>query len=344
METATQECPTQALALTGLRKASVVLITLGPDLSSEVLRHLNRDEIEQITLEIARIRHVSADVREAVLAEFNQIVVAQECIAEGGIEYAQRILQQALGPESATDVISRMTTMLQVQPFDAVKSVDPAQLLRLLRNEHPQTIALVLAHLPAERAAIILSGLDAPLQTQVAMRIVNLEHASPEVVREVESILQSRLATTGSQNLEPVGGVAALAEILNRADRSTERAVLDELAARNPEVAAAVKQRLFVFEDLVTLGRRDIQLVLREVDGKDLALALKGAPENVRAILFENMSERAADALREEMEFMGPVRLRDVEAAQQKIAGVVRSLEEAGEIVISRGEQDDTLI
>ncbi len=272
------------------------------------------------------------------------MVVAQECIAEGGIEYAQRILQQALGPESATDVISRMTTMLQVQPFDAVKSVDPAQLLRLLRNEHPQTIALVLAHLPAERAAIILSGLDAPLQTQVAMRIVNLEHASPEVVREVESILQSRLATTGSQNLEPVGGVAALAEILNRADRSTERAVLDELAARNPEVAAAVKQRLFVFEDLVTLGRRDIQLVLREVDGKDLALALKGAPENVRAILFENMSERAADALREEMEFMGPVRLRDVEAAQQKIVGVVRSLEEAGEIVISRGEQDDTLI
>ena len=268
METATQECPTQALALTGLRKASVVLITLGPDLSSEVLRHLNRDEIEQITLEIARIRHVSADVREAVLAEFNQMVVAQECIAEGGIEYAQRILQQALGPESATDVISRMTTMLQVQPFDAVKSVDPAQLLRLLRNEHPQTIALVLAHLPAERAAIILSGLDAPLQTQVAMRIVNLEHASPEVVREVESILQSRLATTGSQNLEPVGGVAALAEILNRADRSTERAVLDELAARNPEVAAAVKQRLFVFEDLVTLGRRDIQLVLREVDGR----------------------------------------------------------------------------
>lgn len=343
METAVREPATKPGGLSGLRKASVVLIALGPDLSAGVLRHLKRDEIERITLEIARVRHVSPEVRDAVLAEFSQMIVAQESIAEGGIEYAQQILQQALGPESATDVISRLMALLELQPFESLKDAEPAHLLQLLRNEHPQTIALVLAHLPPDRAGAVLSGLPAALQAQVAMRIASLDQASPEAVREVEAMLQARLSGAGPQGAGLRGGAGVLAEILTRADRSTERAVLEEMKAHTPEMADEVKKHLFVFEDMATLGRRDVQLVLREVDGKDLALALKGAPDDVRAIVFENMSERAAQALREDMEFLGPVRLRDVEAAQQRIVGVIRTLEEAGEIVIRRGE-DDTIL
>lgn len=337
--------PSMPLAqLPALRKASVVLISLGQELSANVLKHLNRDEIELLTLEIARIKHVPPDLRDAVLAEFSQMIVAQECIIEGGIEYAQSILQEALGKETAGEIISRLVTMLQVQPFDSVKGVDPTQLLQLLQNEHPQTIALVLAHLPPEASAAVLSGLVPKLQAQVAMRIVGMDRASPEVVREVESMLRARISATGTQDFDKAGGASTLADILNRADRSTERAILDDLMENSPEIADEVKKRLFVFEDIITLGRRDIQLVLREVDGKDLALALKGAQENVRGVIFENMSERASQSLREEMEFMGPVRLRDVEAAQQKIVSVIRALEEAGEVVISRGEENETII
>jgi len=339
-----EEHPVPVAQLPAVRKASIVLISLGQELSANVLKHLSRDEIETLTLEIARIKHVSPDLRDAVLAEFSQMIVAQECIIEGGIEYAQGVLQQALGKETASEIISRLVTMLQVQPFDSVKSVDPTQLLQLLQNEHPQTIALVLAHLPPETSAMVLSGLPQKLQAQVAMRIVGMDRASPEVVREVEGILQARITATGTQDFDKAGGPSTLADILNCADRTTERSILDDLMENNPEVAEEVKKRLFVFEDIITLGRRDIQLVLREVDGKDLALALKGAPENVRSVIYENMSERAAQSLREEMEFMGAVRLRDVEAAQQKIVSVIRALEEAGEVVISRGEENETII
>jgi len=339
-----EEAALPATQLTGLRKASVALIALGQDLSANVLKHMNRDEIETLTLEIARVKHVPADLRDAVLSELSQMVVAQQCIVEGGIEYAQGVLQQALGKDTAGEIISRLVSMLQVQPFDSVKGVDTTQLLQLLQIEHPQTIALVLSHLPSERAAAVLSGLPSEMQTQVAMRIVGMDRASPDVVREVEGMLQSRISATGGQDFDKAGGPATLADILNRADRSTERAILDDLMENNPEVAEEVKKRLFVFEDITTLNRRDIQLVLREVDGKDLALALKGAPENVRAVIFENMSERASQSLREEMEFMGPVRLRDVETAQQKIVSVIRALEESGEIVIARGEENETII
>ena len=330
--------------LSGLRKAAIVLITLGEDLSVGVLKHLQRDEIEALTLEIARVKAVSPDLREGVLGEFSELEGAHEAITGGGFEYVKKILNSALGTDSASEIISRLVNRLQVRPFDTVKAADPTQLLQLLQNEHPQTIALVLAHLPSDRAAVVLSGLPPKMQAQVAMRVVNMDSASPEAMREVDSMLQTRIAATGSQDFDKVGGASALAEMLNRSDRATEKAILEALTENDPETAEEVKKQLFVFEDIVNLGKRDIQLVLREVDGKDLALALKGAGENVRKIMFENMSERAGQSLREEMQYMGPVRLRDVEAAQQQIVSIFRSLEEMGEIVLSRGGEENEVV
>ncbi|MBT9253391.1 MAG: flagellar motor switch protein FliG [Brockia lithotrophica] len=335
--------PRSTKELTGKEKAAVLLIGLGPEVSAKVLRHLTDEEIEELTLEIAATRHVPSELRNQIIKEFHELVLAQTYIAEGGISYAREVLEKALGRDKAMDILKRLTSMLQVRPFDFLKQTDSMQLLHYLQEEHPQTIALVLSYLEPKQAAEILASLPPERQGDIAFRMATMRGASPEAIYEVERILEQKLASTGIADITQVGGVDAVVQILNLVDRSTERAILEQLETTDPELAEEIKKRMFVFEDIVLLDNRSIQKVIREVPQEDLVLALKGASEEVRQLLFRNMSQRMAESIREEMEYMGPVRLRDVEEAQGRIVGVIRRLEELGEIYVRRGGEDDLI-
>ncbi|MBM6618447.1 flagellar motor switch protein FliG [Bacillus suaedaesalsae] len=330
--------------LTGRQKAAILLISMGPDVSANVYRHLSEEEIEKLTLEISSVRKVDTKAKEDVLDEFHQIALAQDYIAQGGIAYAKQILEKALGNEDAANIINRLTSSLQVKPFDFARKADPAQILNFIQNEHPQTISLVLSYLDPAQAGQILSELPQDMQADVARRIALMDSTSPEVINEVEQILERKLSTTVTQDYTHTGGVEAVVEVLNGVDRSTERTILDALEIQDPELAEEIKKRMFVFEDIVTLDNRAIQRVIRDVENQDLMLSLKVASEEVKEIVFSNMSKRMVDTFKEEMEFMGPVRLRDVEEAQSRIVAVIRRLEEAGEIVIARGGGDDIIV
>lgn len=330
--------------LTGRQKAAILLVSLGPEMSAQIFKHLSEEDIEQLTLEIANLRKVPAEDKDRVFDEFHQMCLAQEYIAQGGISYAKEVLEKALGTQKAMEIINRLTASLQVRPFDFVRKTDPAQLLNFIQNEHPQTIALILAYLQPEQAAAILSALPPERQTDVARRIALMDRTSPETVREVERVLERKLSTVVTQDFTTAGGLESVVEILLRVDRGTEKTIMESLQARDPELAENIKKRMFVFEDLVSLDDRAIQRIVRDVENKDLAMALKVASEEVKAKIFKNVSKRFADMLKEDMEFMGPVRLRDIEEAQQKIVNVVRSLEEAGEIIISRGGGDEIVV
>ncbi|MFZ5924108.1 MAG: flagellar motor switch protein FliG [Bacillota bacterium] len=332
-----------AIDLTGKKKAAVALVVLGPEISSEIFRHLDDAKIEQLTLEIANLGSVPSEVRRQVMDEFFERCDAQE-FAFGGVEYVRQILEQALGPHRAAEIIEKISVSLQQTPFSLARQVDPAQLANLIENEHPQTIALVLAYLRPEQAAAVLSSLPDVLQTEVALRLAGMDRTAPEVVAEVEKVLESKLFSIGGQDYNLAGGTKALVDILNRVDRATEKTILEELEEQNPVLAEEVKNLMFVFEDITLLDDRAIQTFLKEIDMKDLALALKAASEEVKKRIFSNMSERAAEMLREDMEFMGPVRLRVVEEAQQRIVTVIRRLEESGDIVIARGAEDEVLV
>ncbi|MCL7746465.1 flagellar motor switch protein FliG [Halalkalibacter alkaliphilus] len=330
--------------LTGKQKAAILLISLGPDVSAQVYKHLSEEEIEQLTLEIANVRKVDSGMKEEILEQFHSLVLAQDYIAQGGIGYAKSILEKALGEESAMDVINRLTSTLQVRPFDFARKADPSQILNFIQNEHPQTIALILSYLESVQAGQILSELPQEVQADVAKRIALMDSTSPEIVSEVESILEQKLSSTVTQDYTDAGGIEAVVEVLNSVDRSTERTILDALEIQDPELAEEIKKRMFVFEDIVTLDNRSIQRVIRDVENEDLQLSLKVASEEVKDIVFSNMSQRMADTFKDEMEFMGPVRLRDVEEAQSRIVAIIRRLEEAGEIVIARGGGDDIIV
>lgn len=330
--------------LTGRQKAAILLITLGPEVSAQVFKHLREDEIEQLTLEIANVRKVENDEKEKVLAEFHQIAVAQEVIAQGGITYAKEILEKALGQSKAIDIINRLTANLQVRPFDFARKADPGQILNFIQNEHSQTIALVLAYLEPTQAAMILSALPQERQADVAKRIALMDSTSPEVIAQVEQVLEQKLSATVTHDYTQAGGIESIVAVLNGVDRSTERTILDALEIQDPELAEEIKKRMFVFEDIATLDNRSIQRVIRDVENSDLQLALKVASEEVRETIFRNMSKRMAENFKEEMEYMGPVRLRDVEEAQSRIVATIRRLEEAGEIIIARGGGDDIIV
>src|SRR5690606_26769063 len=330
--------------LTGRQKAAFILISLGPELSGQIFRHLTDEEIEQLTLEIASLRRVDSDTRAEVLDEFHEMVMAQEYIAQGGIEYAKELLEKGLGPQKAAEIIHRLTASLHVRPFDFARKTDPAQLLNFIQHEHPQTIALILAYLNPEQAGQILSSLPAELQVEVAKRLATLDRTSPEVLEEVEATLERRRSAFGTQDFTVAGGIDVAVDILNRVDRATEKTIMDALEEEDPELAEEIKKRMFVFEDIVLLSDRDIQMIVREVDSSEWALALKTASEEVQERIFKNMSKRAAEMLKEEMEYLGPVRLRDVEEAQQKIVSIIRRLEEAGEIVVVRGGEDELVV
>jgi flagellar motor switch protein FliG len=330
--------------LTGKQKAAVLLISLGPDVSAEVYKHLREEEIEKLTLEIANVRKVESSKKEEVMNEFHQIAIAQDYISQGGIGYAKSVLEKALGEEEAMHMINRLTSSLQVKPFDFARKAEPSQVLNFIQNEHPQTIALVLSYLEPGQAGQILSELPEIQQTDVARRIAKMDRTSPEIVSEVEAVLEQKLSTSVTQDYTEAGGIESVVEVLNGVDRSTEKIILESLEQEDPELAEEIKKRMFVFEDVVALDNRSIQRVVRDVNNDDLQLALKVASEQVKEVVFQNMSQRMAETFQEEMEFMGPVRLRDVEEAQSRIVGIIRRLEETGEIVIARGGGDDVIV
>ena len=319
------------------------MIGLGPEKSAQVMKYLNEEEIERLTLEIASIRNIDDEQLESVTKEFGELYMASHYIAQGGIEYAQEVLEKALGTEKAIGIINRLSSNLQIKPFDFIRKTDPSQVLNFIQGEHAQTIALIMSYLDPEQAAIILSALPSERQTEVARRIAIMDSTSPEIIREVENTLEQKLSTLGAQDYTSAGGINSIVEILNNVDRATEKTILETLEVQDPVLSEEIKKLMFVFEDITKMDDRSIQLVLREVESKDLALALKGAGEEVKDKVKRNMSKRAAEMLEEEIVFLGPVRLRDVEEAQQRIVTEVRRLEESGEIIISRGGGDEII-
>jgi flagellar motor switch protein FliG len=331
-------------ALNGRQKAAIFLVTLGSEVSSGIFKHLREEEIEQLTFEIARIDTVEPEDRDRVLMEFQELMMAKDFITNGGIDYAKELLEKALGGTRASEIINKLTSSLQVRPFDFIRRTDPQHLLNFIQGEHPQTIALVLAYLEANKSSLILGSLPHEIQSDVARRIATMDRTSPEVLREVERVLEKKLSTLASEDFTAAGGVDTIVEILNLVDRTTERTILETLEEEDPDLAEDIKKRMFVFEDIVLLGDRDIQKVLREVDGTELAKALKGVNSEVQDKIFRNMSKRASSVLKEDMDFMGPVRLKDVEESQQKIVSVIRKLEDSGEIVIARAGEDELIV
>ena len=330
--------------LSGVQKAAILLIALGPEKSAAIFKHLKEDEIEELTLEIANTRSISPQAKEDVLNEFYQVCLAQQYIAEGGIGYAKDLLEKALGEEKAQDVITKLTASLQVRPFEFIRKTDPSQVLNFIQDKHPQTIAMILSYLAPGQSAMILGALTPEKQAEVAKRIAMMDRTSPDVIKEVERVLERKLASLLNQDYTIAGGVDAIVDILNTVDRGTEKHIMESLEIEQPELADEIRKKMFVFEDILLLDDRAIQRVLRDVDNNDLGIALKGANEEVQNVIFKNLSKRLAAMIKEDMEFMGPVRMKDVEEAQQKIVGIIRKLEDSAEIVISRGGGDEIIV
>ncbi len=330
--------------MNGVQKAAVLLVALGPERSAAVFKHLKEDEIEELTLEIANTRSITPQVKDAVINEFYEVCLAQQYIAEGGIGYAKELLEKALGNEKAMNVIGKLTASLQVKPFEFIRKTDAAQLLNFIQDEHPQTIALIMSYLSPHQSALVLSALAPERQADVAKRIAMMDRTSPDIIKEVEKILESKLSSLVNQDYTIIGGVDAVVDILNTVDRGTEKHIMSTLEIEEPELADEIRKKMFVFEDVLLLDDRAIQRVLRDVDNSDLAIALKGANEQVQTAIFNNLSKRLAVMIKEDMEFMGPVRMKDVEEAQQKIVNIIRKLEDSAEIVISRGGGDEIVV
>ncbi len=330
--------------ITGVQKAAILLIALGPEKSAAIFKHLKEEEVEELTLEIANTRTITPQMKEEVVEEFYQICLAQQYIAEGGINYGKELLEKSFGSDRARDVIGKLTASLQVKPFEFVRKTDATQLLNFIQDEHPQTIALILSYLSPAQSALIVSALPPDRQADVAKRIAVMDRTSPEVIKEVEKVLESKLASLVNQDYTIIGGVDAVVEILNTVDRGTEKHIMETLEIEEPELADEIRKKMFVFEDILLLDDRAIQRVLRDVDNSDLAIALKGSNEEVQNAIFNNLSKRLAVMIKEDMEFMGPVRMKDVEEAQQKIVNIIRKLEDSAEIVISRGGGDEIIV
>jgi flagellar motor switch protein FliG len=332
--------------LSGKEKAAVLLACLGSRAASRVLSSMNDEEVEQLTLDISTMGPVEADVRVSVFDEFHQMAVANKYMTQGGIDYARELLETAFGSERAIEILTRLQSSLQEVPFEFLKKADPSQICGFIQDEHPQTIALILAHLDSQVSAIILAGLPQTIQAEVVIRIATIDRTPPEIVREVERVLERKMASVFSQGFTFAGGVKEVAEILNRIDRGAEKAIMAELEERDAELADEISRLMFTFEDIVYVDDAGIQKTLREVEIRDLALALKTANEEVTDKILRNMSERAREIILEEIEFLGPVRMRNVDEAQQKIVTAVRRLEDAGELIIegrTTGREDEII-
>lgn len=331
--------------LSGIRKVSALLILLGPEVAAEVLKRFSQTDVERISGEIVRLGSVTAEQRDQIIREFEISMTAASNIAYGGVEFARDLLEKSLGPKQAEHLISRFARSGGKAPFEFMKKTDPSQLVNFIQSEHPQTIALVLAYLEPTQASVVLSSLPEERQVEVIQRIANMDKTAPEVIKEVEDVLQRKLSALSNEGLTITGGIKTVAEVLNMTDRQTEKNILKYLDDEDPDLSNEIKKLMFVFDDIVLIDDRGIQQILKDVDNKELAMALKTASEDVKGKVFKNMSQRAAEAINEEMEYMGPVRLRQVEESQQRIVAVIRKLEESGELIITgRGGAGDEMI
>lgn len=331
--------------LSGVQKAAILFITLGPEASASIIKRLPEREIQKITFEIANITSVKQEERQEILSEFIEMNKAKDFILEGGLEYARTLLGKALGNQRAEEILEKVTEATQqFRPFSIARKADAHQLLNVISNEHPQTIALILCYLQPDKSAQIMSALSEELQAEVAFRVATMNNTSPVMVKEIEKVLDSKLSSVIRTESTSIGGIKSLVDILNQVDRTTEKNITEGLEREDAELAEKIKESMFVFEDIITLDDVSIQRILREVDNKELALALKGCSEDVQEVIYRNQSNRAAATLKEDMEFLGPVRLLDVEKAQQKIVSIIRRLDESGEIIMARGGEDAIIV
>jgi len=335
----------KTVKLTDKQKAAALLVSLGMDVSANVMKEMREEDIEQLTLEIANMRKLPSEIIDEVVKEFYELCVAKDYVSQGGIEYAEEVLQKALGANKATEIINRLSSSLEIAPFDFLRHTDPNEVFNFIENEHPQTQALVVAHLTPEQSAVIFSKLAPEVRVSVIKRIALMDRTTPEIISDVERVLEKKVAAIAKgQEYSSAGGVESVVNILNRVDRGTEKNILESLEEEDQELTDEIRRKLFTFEDVVTLDDRAVQRFLREVDSKKLALALKTVNDDLKDKIFKNMSQRAGEMLREELEYLGPVRLRDVEEAQQEIINVVRRLEEEGEIIIARGGEEEIIV
>jgi flagellar motor switch protein FliG len=326
-------------------KAAILMITIGKEYAAKVYKYLTEEEIEQMTLSITSMRRVEPEIKDAISDEFIQMCIAQKYISEGGIDYAREVLDSAFGEDKANDLIMKLSSSLRVKPFNFIRKADSSQVMNFIQNEHPQTIALILSYIDPKNAAQILAELPLEKQTSVIARIANMGFTSPEYIKETEHVLEKKLSTMNFGDSTSAGGIDSLVQILNSVDRGTERHLLESLEEKDAELAEEIKKRLFVFEDIVKLSPQAIQRVLREIDNRELAVALKGVMGSpVEKAILDNTSKRLQEMIKEDMEVMGPVRIRDVEEAQQKIVNIIRRLDESGEIIISRNGEEDIIV
>lgn len=330
--------------ITGSEKASILLIALGKDYSAKVLKHLREEEIEQLTIDITNTRMIDAKTKESIIDEFYELCLAQNYISEGGIEYARQVLVSALGSDRAYSLIEKITSSLQFRPFDYLRKADANQILNFIQNENPQTIALIFSYLSPQQSALILGSLPQEQQIEIIEKIANMGSTSPESIKEVERVLEKKFTAIGTEDYTAVGGIQSAVDILNSVDIGTEKRILSNLAETNNELAEEIRRRMFVFDDIVKLDDRSIQRFLKDTDNRDSAIALKGASKEVMKVILSNMSKRQQEMIKDDIECMPPVRLRDVEEAQQKIVNTIRKLEDLGEIIIARNEGDEMFV
>ncbi|MEL6328629.1 MAG: flagellar motor switch protein FliG [Planctomycetota bacterium] len=340
-----EKLPTTAEDLEGITKSAVLLLAVGPDRAAGVLQNLEREQVEEVMREVAALGRVPDELQESVVNEFYGLTIASDYLNEGNLDYARNVLLQSLDPKTADRILTQIQTQVQKTPFSFLQRAESENLLTFIQDEHPQTIALIICHLGHHKAAEILVGLPTQKQVEVIKRIANMEQTNPEVIREVEQGLESRLSNMLMQSMEKAGGIPTVAEILNLADRSTEKTIMEGLESEDPDLVEQIRRLMFVFEDVLLVNDKGIQNVLKEVDNEELALALKSASNELQEKILKNMSERASSMVREDMEYMGPVKVSDVEAAQQRIVDIVRRLEEAGDVMIQgRGGESEMVV
>jgi len=331
-------------SLSPRQKAAQIVISLGTDTASSIYKHLQEDEVEKLTYEITRQQSVPPEVADEVIEEFYDLCVAQKVYLEGGITYAKNVLEKAYGVQQGSALLERVTKTLRTKAFEFIRKADYKSLMNMMMNEHPQTIALILSYARADQASSIIAELPENIKVDVVERIARMDRTSPDVIRQVEAILEKKFESIVSVDLLEIGGVNYIAEIMNKIDRGTEKQIFDELGRKDPKLTEEIRKRMFIFEDITTLDSMSIQRFLREVDTKDMAIALKGANKDVSAIIFENMSQRMGETIKSEIEYLHNVRVRDVEDAQQKVVAIIRRLEEEGEIIITKGGKDDIIV
>ena len=330
--------------LTPREKAAILLIAIGKNQAAQIYKYLSEEEIATLTLAITTMSKVTKEERDAVLAEFYETCLAQKFISEGGLEYARGVLTKALGEAKAGEILSKLSETLQVRPFEFIRKADALQIVHLLSSENPQTIALLLSYLEPKKAASVLTALPNEVQVEVVTRMANMESVIPEYIREVENVLEQRLAKMGMSDQTAVGGLDSVVKIINCVDRGTEKFILESLDMLDAELSENIKRNMFVFEDITKLSNQAVQTVLKQVEQSDIAIALKGSSQEVKSLILSNLSKRLQEMILDDLEVMGPMKMRDVEEAQQKIVNTVRSLEESGEIIVSRGDGSDVLL